>query len=328
MSSLTIPPILNTHDPFATPPLEVYSVTYTPTPPRTQDVVSLEGFKTCLDSQSMAAHTQRAYVSRVRKFLSYVAEQGANSNQMDGTAWHEQVSGYINFLKTVEESSQNTVNNVITAVEKYVEFLGADMPRMTRESWPKSTPRPLSDDEERRFVEAIYRHRSAKDRAIAFILLYTGIKIGECVGLNMDDVLLAADTGRVMVKGSRVIPLNAPTRRALYEWLAERRRRFGESEDQAVFLNPMGKRISTVGVDCIVRKIGHRAHLNLSAQVLRDTCLTNLVRNGNDLMLVAAIGGHRTLETTKRYTSNQGTPTVSSEVMESLSNRVPTFSVH
>lgn len=301
---------------------------YPASPARTHESETLDGFKTSLNSQSMAAHTQRAYVSRVRKFLSYVNEQGTNTMQLDGGAWHEQVNGYVNHLKNVESASQNTVNNVITAVEKFVDFLGADMPRVTRETWPKSAPKPLSEEEERRFVEAIYRHRSAKDRAISFLLLYTGMKIGECVGLNMDDVLLAADTGRVMVKGSRVIPLNAPTRRALYDWLTERRRRFGDCEETAVFLNPMGRRISTVGVDCIVRKIGHRAHLNLSAQVLRDTCLTNLVRNGNDLMLVAAIGGHRTLETTKRYTANQGTPTVSSEVMENLTNRIPAYSMH
>ncbi|MBX3152049.1 tyrosine-type recombinase/integrase [Candidatus Obscuribacterales bacterium] len=301
---------------------------YSANPIRTEEAAALEGFKTSLDSQSMAAHTQRAYVSRVRKFLSYMNEQGNNSIQQDGGTWHEQVNGYVNHLKTVEAASQNTVNNVITALEKFVDFLGADMPRVARESWPKSAPRPLSEDEERRFVEATYRHRSAKDRAISFLLLYTGMKIGECVGLNMDDVLLAADTGRVMVKGSRVIPLNAPTRKALYDWLTERSRRFGDCEEKAVFLNPMGRRISTVGVDCIVRKIGHRAHLNLSAQVLRDTCLTNLVRNGNDLMLVAAIGGHRTLETTKRYAGVSGTPAVSSEVMESLTNRVAAFALH
>jgi integrase/recombinase XerD len=304
-------------------------VNYSANPIRTEEALALEGFRTSLHSQSMAAHTQRAYVSRVRKFLSFMNEQSGHSlHQLDGGAWHDRVNGYVNHLKTVEAASQNTVNNVITAVEKFVEFMGADMPRVNRESWPKSAPRPLSEEEERRFVEATFRHRSAKDRAISFLLLYTGMKIGECVGLNMDDVLLAADTGRVMVKGSRVIPLNAPTRRALYDWLTERQRRFGDCEETAVFLNPMGRRISTVGVDCIVRKIGHRAHLNLSAQVLRDTCLTNLVRNGNDLMLVAAIGGHRTLETTKRYAGSQGCPTVSSEVMESLSNRLASFTVH
>jgi site-specific recombinase XerD len=41
--------------------------------------------------------------------------------------------------------------------------------------------------------------------------------------------------------------------------------------------------------------------LDLSAHVLRHTCLTNLVRRGNDLVLVAEIAGHKRLETTRRY---------------------------
>jgi len=41
--------------------------------------------------------------------------------------------------------------------------------------------------------------------------------------------------------------------------------------------------------------------LELSAHVLRHTCLTNLVRGGNDLVLVAEIAGHKRLETTRRY---------------------------
>ncbi|HEY9786543.1 MAG TPA: site-specific integrase, partial [Candidatus Obscuribacterales bacterium] len=50
------------------------------------------------------------------------------------------------------------------------------------------------------------------------------------------------------------------------------------------------------------RKVGHSCGLALSPHILRDTLLTNLVRNGNDLILVAEIGGHKRLETTKRYT--------------------------
>ena len=70
---------------------------------------------------------------------------------------------------------------------------------------------------------------------------------------------------------------------------------------EAIFLNPQGLRMSTASIDLIVRKIGDSCGLQLSAHVLRHSCLTNLVRNGNDLSLVAEIGGHKRLETTKRY---------------------------
>ncbi len=74
-----------------------------------------------------------------------------------------------------------------------------------------------------------------------------------------------------------------------------------ETSDPAFFLNPKGKRLSARSIDLIIRRIGVDAHLELSAYVLRHTCLTNLVRCGNDLVLVAEITGHRRLETTRRY---------------------------
>jgi integrase/recombinase XerC len=47
--------------------------------------------------------------------------------------------------------------------------------------------------------------------------------------------------------------------------------------------------------------LGQDSGLNISAHTLRHTCITNLVRNGNDLVLVAEIAGHKRLETTRRY---------------------------
>jgi integrase len=45
-----------------------------------------------------------------------------------------------------------------------------------------------------------------------------------------------------------------------------------------------------------------RAGLELSAHRLRHTCLTGLVRRGNDLVMVAELAGHQKLDTTRRYT--------------------------
>jgi integrase len=50
-----------------------------------------------------------------------------------------------------------------------------------------------------------------------------------------------------------------------------------------------------------VRKVAADARLEISAHVLRHTCLTNLVRGGEDLVMVAELAGHRRLDTTRRY---------------------------
>jgi site-specific recombinase XerD len=97
------------------------------------------------------------------------------------------------------------------------------------------------------------------------------------------------------------VPLNAEVRETLKVWLKERTKRFTLSSESAFFLNASGKRLSARSIDLIIRRIGVDAHLELSAHVLRHTCLTNLVRNGNDLVLVAEIAGHKRLETTRRY---------------------------
>ena len=62
-----------------------------------------------------------------------------------------------------------------------------------------------------------------------------------------------------------------------------------------------GTRLATRTIDDLLRRLGQDAHLDLSAHTLRHTCLTNLVRHGNDLVLVAELAGHRRLETTRRY---------------------------
>lgn len=59
--------------------------------------------------------------------------------------------------------------------------------------------------------------------------------------------------------------------------------------------------MSATSFDRISEKVGKTCGIDLSAHILRHTCLTNLVRNGTDLVLVAEIGGHRRLETTRRY---------------------------
>jgi integrase/recombinase XerC len=71
--------------------------------------------------------------------------------------------------------------------------------------------------------------------------------------------------------------------------------------DLALFVGRQGRRLTPRSVDRAVRGVAARAGLELSAHVLRHTCVTNLVRGGSDLVLVAELAGHRRLETTRRY---------------------------
>ena len=73
------------------------------------------------------------------------------------------------------------------------------------------------------------------------------------------------------------------------------------AEPAAVWLSRAGTRMGSRAVDLVVRRLAREAGLDLSAHVLRHTCVTNLIRSGADVVLVAEIAGHRRLDTTRRY---------------------------
>lgn len=94
--------------------------------------------------------------------------------------------------------------------------------------------------------------------------------------------------------------MNRPCRDAVDDW-TKQRTSVAEERERALFIGPRGARLTPRSIDRVVRGVAGRAGLELSAHVLRHTCVTNLVRGGNDLVLVAELAGHRRLETTRRY---------------------------
>ncbi len=137
------------------------------------------------------------------------------------------------------------------------------------------------------------------------LLLFTGLRIGELAVLNLGDVAVSARKGLVTVrrgKGDRYrqVPLNAAARDALDAWLA-RRTELPGSDNPALLLSLKGQRLSTRAIDLSIRRLAKQAAVQASAHTLRHTCLTRLVRAGNDIVLVAELADHARLETTRRY---------------------------
>jgi len=136
------------------------------------------------------------------------------------------------------------------------------------------------------------------------LLLATGLRLSELAALDLDDVALSARKGSVTVRNGkggkyRVVPLNSQAREALAAWLAQSGSRACESP--ALFIGPTGRRLTDRAVDLVLRRIALDAGVTASAHTLRHTAATMLVRNGADIVLVAEVLGHSSLETTRRY---------------------------
>ncbi|HBE25048.1 MAG TPA: integrase [Ktedonobacter sp.] len=269
---------------------------------------TLTAYDAWLDRQPLAAKTRIAYRLQVHQYGTYLAQRPATADDPLRTPFARDyaVRDYKTYLKTVRQAKPTSVNLALAAIDHFHQFIGNDRPHVQRESLPAQAPRALKPEEQKAFLRAIERTSSLRDKAIAELLFYTAVRLAECAALNLDDVHISPRKGVVIIRSGkgdtyREVPLNAEVREALQVWLKERNKRFSQTSDPAFFLNPKGKRLSARAVDLIIRRIGTDAHLELSAHVLRHTCLTNLVRRGSDLVLVAEIAGHKRLETTRRY---------------------------
>ncbi len=269
---------------------------------------TLTAYDAWLDRQPLAAKTRTAYRLQVHQYGAYLAQRPSTTDDPLYTPFVRDyiVRDYKTYLKIERQAKPTSVNLALAAIDHFYQFIGNDRPHVQRESLPTQAPRALKPEEQKAVLRAIERTSSARDKAITQLLFYTAIRLGECVALDLDDVRVSARKGVVIIRSGkgdtyREVPLNAEVREALRVWLKERNKRFSQTSDTAFFLNASGKRLSARAIDLVIRRIGVDARLELSAHVLRHTCLTNLVRGGNDLVLVAEIAGHKRLETTRRY---------------------------
>ncbi len=182
---------------------------------------------------------------------------------------------------------------------------------------PSGLPKALTEDEVAALLGAVVGDDAAarRDRAILETLYGCGIRVSELVGLSLGDLDLdpAAPSLRAFGKGAkeRVVPVGRLAREALTAWLApsgrgafapERWARRGDQE--AVFLNARGGRLSRQGAWGVVRHYGDRLGLGdrLTPHVLRHSCATHMLDHGADIRVVQELLGHASLSTTQVYT--------------------------
>ena len=146
-----------------------------------------------------------------------------------------------------------------------------------------------------------------RDYAILSLFLGTGIRVSECVGINLGDVDLENNAFLVTRKGGNQVVLYFPPEvaEALADYLAERE----EIEplpghEEAFFLSLQRRRITQRAVQNLVKKYASVAaplKPRISPHKLRSTYATNLYHETGDIYLVADVLGHTSVDTTRRH---------------------------
>lgn len=147
-----------------------------------------------------------------------------------------------------------------------------------------------------------------RDRAILEVLYGCGLRVSECTGLDLGDLVLDEGFLRVVGKGGkeRVSPISGAALRALVDYLENARPELVKPYARptaAVFLNARGGRLTRQSVHAIVAEAGRMIGVgNLHPHTLRHSFATHLLEGGADLRVIQEILGHADISTTQIYT--------------------------
>ncbi|WP_460716835.1 tyrosine recombinase XerC [Nocardioides dilutus] len=266
--------------------------------------------------RDLTPHTVRAYVGDIAGLLDHAGRLGlsdvAELDLRSLRSWlaRQQTSG----LSRTTLARRATAARVFTAwlarTGRIRSDVGASLgsPRSRR-----TLPSVLRADEAAELVRAAAERADdgspagLRDVAMLELLYATGIRVGELVGLDLDDLDRERDLVRVLGKGrkERSVPYGRPARRALDAWLATGRPALRTAgSGPALFLGARGGRIDQRAVRTIVhRRVADVPGApDIGPHGLRHTAATHLLEGGADLRSVQELLGHASLATTQLYT--------------------------
>ena len=266
--------------------------------------------------RGLSAHTQRAYLGDLRNLLSYERDRGITDLS------EVRLSDLRSWLAAQSErgAARSTLARRAASARAFLRWatrtgvIASDPSlRLVAPHRFKSLPGVLKQGEISAALDlaaAAADDQDAihlRDASMLELLYATGIRVGELVGLDIDDVSFGSNLVTVMGKGAkeRTVPFGLPAATALQGWLQLGRGQVVTAgSGPALFLGRRGGRVDPRQVRSAVHQV--LEHLPDAPDVgphgLRHSAATHLLEGGADLRMVQEMLGHSSLATTQIYT--------------------------
>ena len=262
-----------------------------------------------ISSNDFSAHTVKAIRSDIRKFETWFVN--SNSEPFDpARVTVRDVADFREHLARVRRQSVATVNRALVSIRRFLGHLvqsgavsanaaeaGKELRRMPIQ------PKGLSTSQVRKILREIELRQDYKAGACIGLMLHAGLRASEVVALEIDDVTVASRSGQVVCrhgKGNkqRTVPLSVEARRVVQAYLETR----PPVECQAVFIGERGA-FTYSGLRAICSKYSAITGVTFTAHKLRHSFAHRFLnQTNNDLVGLAQILGHESLNTTSIYT--------------------------
>ncbi len=256
------------------------------------------------------ANTLAAYESDLDDYLGYAGGDagGAPPDRRRFRAWLADMAG--------RGLARTTVARRVSALRSFYRFCGRtgrieinDLSWLRAPRTPRSVPKPVSEEDTRLLLAAIFRRRGddwtkQRDFALLMMLYGSGLRVSEALGLTRRDVPFG-EWLRITGKGGKIreVPVLPAVAEAVAAYAGACP--FDGSPDAPLFVSTRGNQFGARAAQRLVESL--RLELSLPAHVtphaLRHAFATHLLGNGADLRAIQELLGHASLSTTQRYTN-------------------------
>lgn len=292
-----------------------------------------------------STRTRLAYAYDLRVFFEFLHEQNPICAKMDITEYRidlldkisrDDILEYLEFMSLYEKDGKEITNDErgkkrkIASLRSFYKYFFENekiktnpaslvpVPKQHEKDIIRLEPHEVAilldqaEDGTKLTKKELEFHKKTKlrDVAILTLLLGTGIRVSECVGLDLNDIDFDVNGIRILRKGGKeaVVYFGTEVEEALLDYIEEREHIITlEGHEDALFLSLQNRRITVRSVENLVKKYASRVTTlkKITPHKLRSTYGTSLYQETEDIYLVADVLGHNDVNTTRKHYAAQ-----------------------
>lgn len=268
-------------------------------------------FSEFLREQDISAHTVSAVTLDMRKFAKWFTTANREPWDVERVTVRD-LTDFREYLRREKQQAASTINRNLSTLRKYFKWLfnkghiqvnpTASVKELKRQAL---APQGLTRAKVRKLLREVELRKDVRSKSIFSLILYTGARLSDVVNLELSDLAIGERSGTVFYrygKGSkqRTVPLPLQARKALSEYLETR----PPVDSQKVFIGERGA-LNKRGIQAVFEKYRALTGIeNLHCHVLRHTFSHTFLSQQGNLVQLAQILGHESLNTTAIYTKN------------------------
>jgi len=274
----------------------------------------IKGYKLYLRiEKNLSPNSIESYIRDVKKLYQFLEYHNIYISPKETKSKH--LTEFIKWVSGIglDEKSQA---RIISGIRSFYNYLVEEnimddnpcdileMPRLTRK-----LPTVLSIQEINSLIDAIdlSKDEGHRNKAIIEILYGCGLRVSECINLQLSNIFFEEQFIKVLGKGNkeRLVPIGRSTIDEINNYLVYRRKlNIKKGCEDILFLNHYGRKLTRVMIFIIIKDLARKINLNkkISPHTFRHSFATHLVEGGADLRAVQEMLGHESITTTEIYT--------------------------